>query len=88
MAAKVWPQAIDQARSDVASQGYCVASWQPEVVALAAPLVLAQRPAYVLNFSVSTLADQATVARELRKPLLDLRDRGLDALLAADAHGS
>ena len=70
--------AIEQVRRD----GYCAASWQPEVVAVAAPLV-ASDGVYALNVSVlSTEAFDAIVAR-LAPKLLGLRDavaRGLERL--------
>lgn len=63
---------IAQAIDDVHQQGYCVASWQPEVVALATPVVMVGHPVYVLNMSVTTQAQPQAVIRELGSPLLDL----------------
>jgi DNA-binding IclR family transcriptional regulator len=51
-----WPALaleIEQAMGQVRDEGFCAASWQPEVVAVAAPLP-ALDAAYVLNVSVST----------------------------------
>jgi DNA-binding IclR family transcriptional regulator len=70
-----WPaleREIARAIDSVRERGYCTASWQPEVVALAAPIVVEHRPVYVLNFSVATPATPSTVARELNKPLREL----------------
>ena len=74
--------AIEAAIEQVRRDGYCAASWQPEVVAVAAPLV-ASDGVYALNVSVlSTEAFDAIVTR-LAPKLLGLRDavaRGLERL--------
>jgi len=69
-----WPalrKEIEQARADVQSQGHCAASWQPEVVAIAAPLVT-EDAIYVFNLSLSTLEPPAAISRELGPSLLAL----------------
>jgi DNA-binding IclR family transcriptional regulator len=63
---------IAAAADSVADKGYCVASWQPQVVALAAPIIVARRPIHVLNASVTSDAAAATVERMLEGPLLKL----------------
>lgn len=68
---------ITRAIEAVASQGYCVAAWQPEVVALATPIRTADGSIYVVNASVSTTDSMQSVARELSGPLM---------ALAADIH--
>lgn len=65
-------QDIAAAGASVAANGYCVASWQPQVVALAAPIVIARRPIHVLNVSVTTGAGVAATVRALERPLLKL----------------
>jgi DNA-binding IclR family transcriptional regulator len=78
-----WPQLereIRQAEESVRERGYCVASWQPEVVALATPIVVDNRPVYVLNFSVSGQATPSMVVRELKKPLLELGSEITEAI--------
>jgi len=73
-----WPilkREIEEAIVGVRTGGVCVAAWQPEVVALATPLVVAGREACVLNASLTTDASPATVLRTLRKPLLELAAR-------------
>jgi DNA-binding IclR family transcriptional regulator len=64
---------IAEATASVRRHGFCAASWQPTVVALATPIVIENRPVHVLNISVSTLASVESVIDELGKPLLDLR---------------
>lgn len=54
--------------------GYCVAGWQPEVVALAAPLTVHGHRPVVLNFSVRTTDAPSDVSAALSGPLLLLRD--------------
>jgi DNA-binding IclR family transcriptional regulator len=66
----------------VRNEGYCVASWQPEVVALATPLVLPNRPVLVLNVSLATQASPASVAREFKTALLDLAGRIQDGMMS------
>ena len=43
---------IEAAGESVRNLGYCWASWQPQVLSLASPLVVAGHPVYVLNISV------------------------------------
>lgn len=83
-----WPrlrQQIDAARHGIEAKGYCAASWQPEVVAIAAPLALPGRPIHVLNVSVTTTDSIAATEKQLGGPLLALREKAKAALLAADA---
>ena len=75
---------IQAARSSVEQHGYCSASWQPEVVAVAAPLVLSNGHIYVLNVSISTAASKSDAERDLVAPLLALRDRLTSTLAALD----
>lgn len=64
---------IDAAIASVHRHGYCAAAWQPEVVALATPITLAQGAVHVLNMSTTTAEPFAAVVEELRQPLLALR---------------
>jgi DNA-binding IclR family transcriptional regulator len=66
---------IAEAAANVVGKGYCVASWQPQVIALAAPIVCKDRPIHVLNASVTTELPQASVVRDLERPLLTLAAR-------------
>jgi DNA-binding IclR family transcriptional regulator len=63
---------IAEATSSIQGKGYCVAAWQPQVVALAAPIIADHRPIHVLNVSVTTEAALATAVRVLERPLLTL----------------
>lgn len=82
-----WPALKDEigrAIEDVRRRGYCDASWQPEVVAIATP-VLTQDAVVVLNLSLSTAEDRDAVADRLAPKLLALRSAmlaGLDRLAA------
>ncbi|WP_295539095.1 IclR family transcriptional regulator [uncultured Pseudacidovorax sp.] len=72
-----WPvlaRAIDDAARQIERRGFCAASWQPEVVALATPLE-ADGATYVLNLSLSTAASVNAVAEEYGEALLKLRER-------------
>lgn len=70
-----WPQLlpdIEHAIAHVHSAGWCAASWQPEIVALAMPLRLDGEAGHALNVSVSTSQPVGDVAQELGGPLLRL----------------
>jgi DNA-binding IclR family transcriptional regulator len=63
---------IGEAAGSITQRGYCVASWQPQVVALAAPLESARHQIHVLNVSVTTEETAAFVVAALAPPLLTL----------------
>jgi DNA-binding IclR family transcriptional regulator len=70
-----WPalhRQIDAAIAHVRQHGWCAASWQPEAIAVATPLLQDNDRVYVLNASVSSSAPIAEVAAELSPPLLAL----------------
>ena len=72
------PQILAAARQ-VRADGYCAASWQPEIVALASPLVTPDAT-YVLNLSLSTTEPIESVAERLAPKLLTLRGQVLTSL--------
>ncbi len=81
-----WPMLegeIDAGIDDVLERGWCWAAWQPEVVAVATPLLLPYQPVHVLNVSTSSKADAATVAVQLSSLLMDLAQRIRGAFEAA-----
>lgn len=71
---------IDAAIASVDLHGYCWASWQPEVVALAMPVVVADHPIYVLNMSITGDTGTEDVVERLSAPLLSLGRRLQDAI--------
>jgi DNA-binding IclR family transcriptional regulator len=71
--------AIDAAVRQVHAEGYCAASWQPEVVAIATPL-LTPDATFVLNLSQSTSEPLEEVAGRLAPKLLALRSEVQAAL--------
>jgi DNA-binding IclR family transcriptional regulator len=76
--AEQWPKLkleMQQAIANVRRDGYCVATWQPEVVALATPILVEGRFVCVLNVSLTTAAQLQTTVLALKKPLLDLAKR-------------
>jgi DNA-binding IclR family transcriptional regulator len=82
---KDWPKLrkeIEKAVDSVRRQGWCAASWQPEVVALATPLLRYSDREHVLNVSVSSAEDQVAVAKKLAEPLMALRRRIAEAFEA------
>jgi DNA-binding IclR family transcriptional regulator len=83
-----WSEMRDEIRSaiqSVADRGYCSASWQPEVVALATPVALEGKPVYVLNVSVATKAGISDTESLLGGPLLELSANVKAALAAIEA---
>ena len=63
---------IVEAATSIERHGYCVASWQPQVIALATPLLSTQYPIHVINVSVTTEEPKASVTFALEQPLLTL----------------
>jgi DNA-binding IclR family transcriptional regulator len=72
---------LQDAIRDTRELGYCWASWQPEVVALATPFRVGESAVYVLNMSVSGSEPAPAVVERLAAPLLALAPR-LSAVLA------
>lgn len=70
---------IHEAMDSVAELGWCAASWQPEVVAVATPLVF-QGSQYALNVSLLSSEPFADVVRELTPALLALKEKVLHKL--------
>lgn len=69
-----WPELHEEIRAAIEAvrvHGYCAASWQPEVVAVSAPLII-EGTIYVVNVSVSSAEPMANVVSKLRDPLLKL----------------
>ena len=71
---------IAAAIDSVREHGYCWATWQPQVVALATPLVVADHPVYVLNMSITGDAAPEDVVERLHEPLLSLGRRLQEAI--------
>jgi DNA-binding IclR family transcriptional regulator len=72
---KRWPlieRGIAEAAASIKQKNYCIATWQPEVTALATPIVIEGRPVYVLNVSVTSDESAAIWEERLHQPLLDL----------------
>lgn len=72
-------QDILQSVKKVHKTGYCIASWQPNAIALATPLRFKYHPVHVLNVSVNTQKTTAEVDRELSPVLLELAATLLNA---------
>ena len=65
---------IDDSMFQLYDKGYCVASWQPQVIAISTPLVFQHDPTHVLNMSLYTQRSQEAVRIDLGPELLKLRD--------------
>jgi len=70
---------IELAKLQFEKNGYCFASWQPEVVALATPIEIGAQ-IYALNVSVSSERDSNDIVLELAPVLLNLRGKIVDLL--------
>ncbi len=71
-----WPQLgpeILRSIDAVARRGYCTASWQPEVVAVATPICF-EGGDYALNMSVSTAEPVSTAVDRLAPLLMQLKE--------------
>lgn len=83
---KQWPKLkleIESAVLQFEKNGYCFASWQPEVVALATPIEIGAQ-IYALNVSVSSEGDTNGILLELAPVLMDLRQKIIDSLASTD----
>ncbi|WAJ35949.1 IclR family transcriptional regulator [Pseudomonas sp. GOM7] len=65
---------IEAAMRSVGCHGYCTASWQPQVVSIAAPLDLPSYRAHALNISLSTRESIEAVTARYAQPLLELTE--------------
>jgi DNA-binding IclR family transcriptional regulator len=63
---------IEVAVLSVREKGYCIASWQPQVIAMATPLHIGGYEVHALNVSVSTQEDAEAVEAALAEPLMEL----------------
>jgi DNA-binding IclR family transcriptional regulator len=71
---------IADAIDDVHRLGYCWASWQPEVVAIATPIVITDAPIHVLNMSLNGVAAPAEFVAAFAGRLLGLATRIRNAI--------
>ena len=74
---KQWPKLkaeLETSDRQVNEQGFCVACWQPEVVALATPIQIGTQ-IYALNVSVSSNENLDSLVNELSPALLKLREK-------------
>ncbi|MFN7153600.1 MAG: IclR family transcriptional regulator [Acidovorax sp.] len=67
-----------------ARKGHCTASWQPEVVAIAIPIVTPVGSIYVLNMSVTTQQSVLEIESELSAPLKALAEKITDSVRRLD----
>jgi len=73
---RAWPTLraeLEAALVSVQESGWCAASWQPEIIAVAAPLVTADM-AYAVNVSLQTADPVDHAVQRLAPKLLTLRD--------------
>jgi len=63
---------IEEGIVSVQQHGYCIAAWQPDVVALATPIITDGNQVLILNMSMTTAESPAMVEKRLKWPLLEL----------------
>ena len=74
---KIWPQLkteIEDAENQIKKLGFCLASWQPEVLALATPIEIGPQ-IYALNISVTSSENVFNLTKELAPVLMELREK-------------
>jgi DNA-binding IclR family transcriptional regulator len=84
---KRWPaieRGIVEAAASIERRSYCFATWQPEVTALATPIVIEGRPIYVVNLSVTSEEPASRWVERLREPLLELATQIQTAIVDLD----
>jgi len=72
--ARRWPQLqleIKQSLESIEAEGYCSASWQPGVLALATPVKCRDLPVHVLNMSLASAHPLAERITELADHLIE-----------------
>lgn len=70
---------IQQSLLQVRKTGFCAASWQPNVIALATPLRFKYQPVHVLNVSVNTQLPVRDMVSRLGPVLMELAGEVLEA---------
>ena len=76
--ARDWPalrSEINEAIHAVNQQGWCAASWQPQVVALSTPVEIDSQVVHVLNMSVHTKDSSEAITIRLAPELMRLKDQ-------------
>jgi len=79
---KKWPKLREEllhAKQSIEDKGFCFASWQPEVLAVATPIEVGTH-IYTLNVSVSSKRDTTELIAELAPILMNLRSKIIDAI--------
>jgi len=70
----------------VRRDGYCAVSWQPGVLAVAAPIAVDGLPVYALNMSMQDIEPTEALAAEIGSYLIAFTNRCRDALGVDPAH--
>ncbi|MGY8676639.1 hypothetical protein Q2941_02325 [Bradyrhizobium sp. UFLA05-153] len=79
-ATKVLNVEVQKSIRDVGRHGYCAVSWQPGVLAVAAPIVLEGWPVYVLNMSMQDIEPSDALSAEIGEYLMAFATRCKEAL--------
>ena len=81
---KLHPQIVADMRM-TQTLGYCAVAWQPGVVSIASPMIIANEPVHLVNMSLYTDDTLARVSQVLSPALVRLRDAILTKLAKAGA---
>jgi len=79
-AAKALNAEVQKSIRDVGRRGYCAVSWQPGVLAVAAPIVLEGQPVYALNMSTQDIEHSDALSTEIGEYLMAFATRCKEAL--------
>lgn len=83
---KVLQLQIHHSIESVRANGYCAVDWQPSVVSLATPLVIANEPVHVINMSLFTEQNVVDLAAVLSPALMRLRQSIVRQVTRARSH--
>lgn len=70
---------INDSIASVELNGWCAASWQPQVIALATPLPIEPQAIHILNMSIQTSEDIERVVERLGSELNGLKNKLINA---------
>jgi DNA-binding IclR family transcriptional regulator len=71
---------VEASIREVETHGYCAVSWQPGVLAVAAPLMVDRFPTYVINLSTQDIEQTPAIGNKLGTYLLDFVAECAEAL--------
>ncbi|OWV30260.1 IclR family transcriptional regulator [Halomonas campaniensis] len=71
---------IQRSMESVWLNGYCILSWQPEIIALSTPISIANHATYIMNISLSTKRPIGDIEKVMSPILLGLKREVINTL--------